>query len=135
MTDKSQIMVPIAPGELVDKLTILRLKSEKISDSAKLANVQHELRELQAVADAHIPAGDDVAALWDTLYSINQELWQIEDDIRECESRQDFGPDFIRLARAVYFTNDRRADVKKQMNVLLGSAIVEEKSYQSTDAV
>ena len=98
MTD---ILVPIAPGELIDKLTILRLKSERISDPDKRANVLHEMAELQAVADAAVPADDRLVALWAELYAINAELWVIEDDIRACESRQDFGTEFIRLARAV----------------------------------
>ena len=130
MTD---ILVPIAPGELIDKLTILRLKSERISDPDKRANVLHEMAELQAVADAALPADDRLVALWAELYAINAELWVIEDDIRACESRQDFGTEFIRLARAVYRSNDRRAEVKKAINLYLGSALVEEKSYVSPD--
>ena len=123
------ILVPTAPGELIDKLTILRLKAEKITDPAKLANVRHEQAALQRTADAALSASAALGALWDQLYQINAALWMIEDDIRECESRADFGPDFIRLARAVYITNDSRAVVKKQINMLLGSAIIEEKSY------
>ena len=121
--------MPTAPGELIDKLTILRLKSEKITDLAKLANVRHEQAALQATADAALPAGAELLALWDQLYQINAALWVIEDDIRDCEAQADFGPDFIRLARAVYVTNDQRAAVKKQINLLLGSVIIEEKSY------
>ena len=121
--------MPTAPGELIDKLTILRLKVEKIKDPAKLANVRHEQAALQQTADATLPASAALAALWDQLYQINAALWVIEDDIRACESRADFGPDFIRLARAVYVTNDQRAAVKKQINLHLGSAIIEEKSY------
>ena len=121
--------MPTAPGELIDKLTILRLKSEKITDLAKLANVRHEQAALQATADAALPASAELLALWDQLYQINAALWVIEDDIRDCEAQADFGPDFIRLARAVYVTNDQRAAVKKQINLLLGSVIIEEKSY------
>lgn len=123
------ILVPTAPGELIDKLTILRLKAEKITDPVKRANVRHERSALQATADAALPASAELIALWEQLYQINAALWLIEDNIRECESRADFGPDFIRLARAVYVTNDQRAAVKKQINVLLGSALIEEKSY------
>lgn len=130
MTD---ILIPVAPGELIDKLTILTLKAENITDPAKLANVRHELDVLQAVADRTLPDNADLRTLWDELYRINRDLWQIEDDIRACEARRDFGDSFIALARAVYVTNDARAAVKKQMNLLLGSAIVEEKSYHSTD--
>ncbi|RYH03875.1 hypothetical protein EU805_00440 [Salipiger sp. IMCC34102] len=130
MTD---ILVPTAPGELIDKLTILRLKEEKITDPAKLANVQYERQVLQGIADHHLPGIDELSALWDDLYAINGDLWAIEDDIRACEARADFGPGFIALARAVYVTNDERAAVKKRINLLLGSAIVEEKSYYSPE--
>jgi Family of unknown function (DUF6165) len=123
------ILVPTAPGELIDKLTILQLKAEKIADPAKLANVRHEQTVLQHTADAALAPSPALTALWEQLYQINAALWVIEDDIRACESRADFGPEFIRLARAVYVTNDQRAAVKKRINVLLGSAIIEEKSY------
>ncbi len=123
------ILVPTAPGELIDKLTILRLKVEKITDPAKLANVRHEQAALQHTADTALPPSAALNAMWQDLYQINAALWIIEDDIRVCESRADFGPDFIALARAVYVTNDRRAAVKKQINLHLGSALIEEKSY------
>jgi hypothetical protein len=129
----AELQVPVAPGELIDKLTILRLKAENISDPQKRAHVLHEQSVLQAVADAGVPGSPELKALWAQLYQINKDLWQIEDDIRACEARQDFGDNFIQLARAVYVTNDKRAQVKKEMNLLLGSAIVEEKSYHSTD--
>ncbi|WP_375279460.1 DUF6165 family protein [Pseudooctadecabacter sp.] len=123
------ILVPTAPGELIDKLTILRLKEERIDDPAKVANVRVEKDALMATAKAHIPASADLDALWEELYRVNADLWVIEDDIRDCEKAKDFGDTFIRLARAVYITNDRRADVKKKINLLLGSALIEEKSY------
>lgn len=123
------ILVPTSPGELIDKLTILRLKSEHITDAAKLAHVRHEQSVLQAIADQHLSNDPALNALWDQLYSINGDLWVIEDDIRAFEETGDFGPGFVALARAVYVTNDQRAAIKKQINVLLGSAIVEEKSY------
>jgi Family of unknown function (DUF6165) len=123
------ILVPTSPGELIDKLTILRLKAEKITDPVKLANVRHEQASLQRTADAALPPSAELARLWEQLYQINAALWVIEDEIRECESRADFGADFIRLARAVYVTNDQRAAVKKRINLTLGSAIIEEKSY------
>lgn len=123
------ILVPTSPGELVDKLTILRLKEERISDPAKLANIRHERGALTAIADAHLPDAPELAALWDELYRINAELWVIEDDIRACDAAGDFGEGFVRLARAVYLTNDRRAAVKRRINLVLGSALVEEKSY------
>lgn len=123
------ILVPTAPGELIDKLTILRLKEERIEDAAKVANVRIEKDALMRTADAHVPASPELDALWEELYQINADLWVIEDDIRDCELAKDFGEDFIRLARAVYVTNDRRADVKKKINLLLGSTLIEEKSY------
>lgn len=125
----NEILVPTAPGELIDKLTILRLKSEKIIDPVKLANVRHEMSVLQKTADASVVMSDALRALWDALYAINADLWVIEDDIRALESHGDFGPGFVAMARAVYVTNDERARVKKEINLLLGSAIVEEKSY------
>lgn len=126
MTD---ILVPTSPGELIDKLTILRLKAERIADPAKLANVRHEQAVLLATADAHLPPSDRLSELWDALYEINARLWVIEDDIRDCERDGDFGPAFIALARSVYRVNDERAAVKKAINLHLGSLIVEEKSY------
>ena len=123
------ILVPTAPGELIDKLTILRLKSEKIIDPAKLANVRHEKKVLQTIADIRLPSSDGLAQLWEELYRINGALWVIEDDIRTCEAKKNFDEEFIRLARAVYVTNDKRADVKKRINLLFGSHLVEEKSY------
>ncbi len=129
----TEIRVPIAPGELIDKLTILRLKTEQIRDPDKRKNILHEQAVLDAVAQSQIAASPELTNLWDALYRINKALWHVEDDIRSCEARGDFGEAFIALARKVYITNDERADVKKQINLLLGSAIVEEKSYQSTD--
>ena len=127
MTD--HILVPTAPGELIDKLTILRLKEERICDPAKVANVRVEKEALMKTASAHVPNSPELDALWGELYQINADLWVIEDDIRDCEKAQDVGAEFIRLARAVYVTNDKRAEVKKKINVLLGSALIEEKSY------
>ncbi len=125
----TEILVPTAPGELIDKLTILRLKSEKIKDAVKLRNVRHEMSELTKTADAAIPESASLRDLWGRLYEVNADLWVIEDDIRACEAKSDFGPAFIALARAVYVTNDERARLKKEINLLLGSQLVEEKSY------
>lgn len=130
MTD---ILVPIAPGELIDKLTILRLKADNITDPAKLKNVQHERAMLEAVANRNVPSSPALTSLWDELYEINKSLWQVEDAIRACDAKGNFNEAFVALARAVYVTNDQRAVVKKKINQLLGSAIVEEKSYHSTD--
>ncbi|MCF2905983.1 hypothetical protein L0666_13365 [Octadecabacter sp. CECT 8868] len=123
------ILVPTAPGELIDKLTILRLKEERISDVTKVANVRVEKGVLMKTAKTQVPASPELDVLWEELYEINAELWNIEDDIRDCERSKDFGEKFIRLARAVYITNDRRSDVKKRINLLLGSSLIEEKSY------
>ncbi|MDC0116179.1 DUF6165 family protein [Octadecabacter sp.] len=123
------ILVPTSPGELIDKLTILRLKEERINDPAKFANVRIEKDALMTTASACVPHSVALDVLWEELYQINADLWVIEDDIRKLERARDFGDEFVRLARAVYITNDRRADVKKQINVLLGSALIEEKSY------
>ena len=124
-----EILVPTAPGELIDKLTILQLKSERIDDPAKLENVRREQARLETTARTHLPDRDDLTALRADLYRINAALWQIEDDIRICEAQRDFGERFVDLARAVYVTNDRRAAVKKAINLALGSDLVEEKSY------
>lgn len=123
------ILVPTAPGELIDKLTILRLKAERINDAAKRANVRVEQNALMQISIDHVPPSAELDTLWEALYQINAHLWVIEDDIRDCEKAGDFSETFIRLARAVYVTNDRRADVKKKINLLLGSSLIEEKSY------
>lgn len=128
----NDILVPTAPGELIDKLTILRLKAEQITAPDKLRHVQHERAVLQAIADDALPQNPALDRLWSELYAVNADLWAIEDDIRKCEDRRDFGPAFIALARAVYVTNDQRAAIKKKINLLLGSAIVEEKSYYTS---
>ncbi|MEP3071855.1 DUF6165 family protein [Maricaulis sp.] len=122
-------MTAIAPGELIDKITILRIKSERIGDEAKLKNVRTELDILQKTQAAEVPQSDEMVRLEDALKTVNEALWEIEDDIRDCERKGDFGAEFIRLARAVYVTNDKRAALKKEINLLLGSTIVEEKSY------
>ncbi|WP_417486495.1 DUF6165 family protein [Maricaulis sp.] len=123
------ILTAIAPGELIDKITILRIKSERIEDEAKLKNVRTELGILNETLAKDVPASDELTRLDAALQAVNEELWVIEDDIRDCERAGDFGPEFIRLARAVYVTNDKRAALKKEINLLLGSNIVEEKSY------
>ena len=124
------ILVPIAPGELLDKITILEIKLERMEDAAKLANVRIEFDALDAVRREKLPASAELTGATARLKAVNEELWVIEDDIRDCELGGDFGPTFIELARAVYRTNDRRAAIKKEINLLLGSALVEEKSYK-----
>ena len=115
-----EILTPISPGELLDKLTILTIKLENITDANKRANVHVEHTLLSKVANDGIPKSDQIAKLQANLLSVNKQLWDIEDDIRDCERAGDFGPEFIRLARAVYVTNDKRADLKKQINTALG---------------
>jgi hypothetical protein len=120
------VPVHVSYGEAADKISILEIKSAKLADPAKLANVA---RELALLRGAFAPADPGFAPLFAELKRINETLWQIEDDIRECERRGDFGETFIRLARAVYITNDRRARAKRRIDDLLGSELKEEKSY------
>ncbi|MTI10160.1 DUF6165 family protein [Curvivirga aplysinae] len=123
------LTAPVSWGELIDKITILEIKLENMTDPEKLANVKHELDVLSKTRDNYaLPAGlKDLTA---QLKDINQQLWNIEDDIRDQERQKDFGEKFIDLARSVYFTNDKRAALKKEVNILMGSDVVEEKSYQ-----
>ena len=125
-----EILVPVSPGELLDKITILRIKSARMSDAAKLANVRHELGLLEGTWRAAVPAGVDLAAEESALAAVNAKLWDVEDRLREQESERRFDGDFVELARAVYFNNDERAAIKKRINTRLGSALVEEKSYR-----
>lgn len=125
------VMVKVAPGELLDKITILQIKEERVKDEAKLTNIRHELAELQNVQTSEVPQSDELSRLFAELKAVNMRLWDIEDDIRDCERNKDFGPKFVELARSVYFQNDQRAKLKRQVNELLGSEIVEEKSYQA----
>ena len=125
-----QIMVPVSPGELLDKITILEIKSEQMTDPDKLANVRRELDLLNTTWDQSGLEDAQTRQLKEQLKEINLGLWDIEDDIRDKERAKEFDQRFIELARSVYFTNDRRSDVKKQLNLHLGSVIVEEKSYQ-----
>ena len=124
--------IEVGAGELLDKLTILRIKLDRIQDPAKRINVEYEERVLSAVRTKYLPEVPTLDALENELRRINEALWQIEDDIRACEAAKDFGPHFIELARSVYKQNDRRALVKKKINTYCGSAIVEEKSYTQT---
>ena len=126
----SEILVPVSFGELLDKIAILQIKSERMTDAAKLANVRNELTALETTWAAHPASRQDIAALRADLKAVNERLWVIEDDIRIKEKAQAFDAEFIRLARSVYFENDERARVKKAINLALGSAYVEEKSYQ-----
>jgi len=128
------IKVPVSFGEVLDKITILEIKSERIKDKAKLHNVRLELDELSATWNEAVKDQNAIADLRKQLKAVNEELWVIEDDIRDEEAAQNFGPRFIELARAVYVTNDKRAALKKDINLALGSRFVEEKSYQDYTA-
>jgi hypothetical protein len=125
-----EILVPISPGELLDKITILEIKSERIDDSDKVANVRHELGLLSQIWSDSVQEDQTISDLHRQLKAINEELWEIEDDIRDEERNDRFDERFIELARAVYVTNDKRAQAKKDVNLHLGSEIVEEKSYK-----
>ena len=125
----SVILMPGSPGELIDKITILEIKFEKILDVSKRMNVGRELEALSISLEQNIIISTELAALKLNLKKVNEVLWDIEDDIRSCERKSDFGPVFVKLARSVYFENDRRAALKKEINILLGSDIIEEKSY------
>ncbi|HEX5163278.1 MAG TPA: DUF6165 family protein [Steroidobacteraceae bacterium] len=124
------ILVPISPGELLDKITILRIKAARMSDPAKVANVKHELGLLEKTWKDSGAAAVNLGTAEADLTRVNEKLWVIEDEIRDEERAKRFTEKFIELARAVYFTNDERAAIKKHVNTLLGSSIVEEKSYQ-----
>jgi hypothetical protein len=130
----SLISVPVSFGELIDKITILEIKSEQIRDAAKLANVRTELDMLNATWAQNPASSMDISAERTELKRINQSLWDIEDEIRLKEKAQAFDARFVELARAVYFTNDKRAAVKREINLKLGSQLVEEKSYQDYGA-
>tara|TARA_R100001163_G_C4933740_1_gene108568 strand:+ start:182 stop:565 length:384 start_codon:yes stop_codon:yes gene_type:complete len=123
--------IEISNGELLDKISILELKLLNITDSEKLVNINNEFNELNPmVHDLFDKYGPEIQLLYLELSKINGQLWTIEDDIRECERSKDFGKKFVKLARSVYITNDKRCDVKKEINILTESGLVEEKSYE-----
>jgi hypothetical protein len=123
------VTVDVSVGELIDKITILEIKATRLSDPAQLCNVKDELKSLVAARDATIPPSAELAELSLLIKRVNERLWRIEDDIRDRERAKDFGPRFTVLARSVYVCNDERAALKRRINELLGSRIVEEKSY------
>ncbi|NKB22351.1 MAG: hypothetical protein GKS01_17835 [Alphaproteobacteria bacterium] len=125
------VQVEISLGELIDKISILEIKEKRIEDKMKLTNVRRELEALCAVRDAAIGESPELSRLATDLKAINVKLWDIEDEIRDRERDLDFNKRFVTCARAVYKTNDRRAELKSQINELLGAAITEEKSYQA----
>ncbi len=126
----SLINTPVSFGEILDKITILEIKQQHITDAEKLKNVRHELNLLTDTWNKNVTQTSEISRLKEQLKQVNQSLWNIEDNIRIKESKKEFDDEFIQIARSVYYENDKRADVKKQVNLLLGSELVEEKSYQ-----
>ena len=124
------LSIPLSVGEIMDKITILEIKAERIVDAGKVANVTAELDTLRPLVTHDALNTASIKALVAELKDINEALWDIEDDIREREYSKDFGEAFIALARAVYVTNDKRAEIKKQINLATGSTLIEEKSYE-----
>jgi len=126
---ETEVLVPVSVGELVDKITILQIKSERIANPEQVANVRRELAALET-ASAHITCNAAVLAQCTAdLKRVNETLWEVEDAIRDCEARGDFGAKFIALARSIYHHNDERARLKRSLNIAAGSRYVEEKSY------
>jgi hypothetical protein len=130
MADMKDILVPVSPGELLDKITILRIKVVRITDGPKVANVRLELDLLEKTWRDAGCAAFDVASDERALQAVNEKLWDVEDLIRDKEAKQTFDREFIELARAVYVSNDERAAIKKRINLQLGSRLIEEKSYK-----
>ena len=127
------ISTPVSYGEVLDKITILEIKAIKIKDEQKLKNVKHELSILLQTWDKHVDQSNEMNNLKQKLKQVNQTLWDIEDNIRIKESKNEFDDEFIQIARSVYYENDKRAAVKKETNLFLGSELVEEKSYEKYD--
>ncbi len=119
--------IEVSNGEIIDKLTILQIKLERIKDEAKQINLRKEFNELTKVTKTIISTSD---VLYKSLYEVNCELWDIEDHIRDLERRKDFGDDFIATARAVYIKNDKRSEIKREINIKTSSGLIEEKSYE-----
>lgn len=119
--------IEVSNGEIIDKLTIIQIKLERIKDRAKLVNLQKEYDELISASASILPVTDP---LYITLYDVNCELWDIEDKIRDLERKQEFGGEFISTARAVYFKNDKRSEIKREINIRTSSGLIEEKSYE-----
>lgn len=126
----TELRIEISPGELFDRITILEIKAERLSDDAQLRNVRSELASLAVVRDGTFQSTTGVEQPLDELKRVNAQLWQAEDDIRDCEARQDFGAAFVALARSIYQLNDRRAALKRTISDHFGSRIIEEKSYR-----
>jgi hypothetical protein len=119
--------IEVSNGEIIDKLTIIQIKLERITDEKKLANLQKEYKLLLEASSGILDTSDD---LYKALYNVNCELWDIEDHIRDLERSKDFGNDFIETARSVYFKNDLRSEIKREINIKTSSGLIEEKSYE-----
>ena len=122
-----KMKIEVSNGEIIDKLTIIQIKLERIKDKVKLVNLKREYDELINISSSIISISDP---LYISLYEVNCELWDIEDRIRDLERKKDFGPDFIEVARAVYFRNDKRSELKREINIKTSSGLIEEKSYE-----
>jgi len=125
----ASVSVEISPGELIDKITILEIKLDRMVDAEKLVNVKREFEVLAAARDGALKKTPELDRLSADLKKANENLWEVEDDIRDCERANDFGDTFVKLARAVYVNNDKRSQLKREINELLGSNLIEEKSY------
>ena len=123
------IKIEIAPGDLIDKITILEIKLERIQDAKKLKNIRIEIEALYKARDENITPSSALEGFAGELKTVNEALWKIENVIRECEQNGNFGEKFVQLARSVYINNDKRANLKRQISILLGAGIIEEKSY------
>ena len=128
------VEVPVSIGELIDKITILEIKAERMRDATKVANVRVELTLLVERRDAALSHDSALKRLAARLKTVNERLWDLEDEIRDCERRQDFGPAFITAARDIYQANDERAAIKREINLASGSKLIEEKSYDNGSA-
>jgi hypothetical protein len=122
-------LAPVSWGELIDKITILQIKSENLTSEEAISNVKREHTQLSSICAENLPVDTEVQQLEESLLKINRQLWQIEDQIRDKERQKVFDDEFIQLARNVYITNDERSRIKRRINDMFGSALVEEKSY------
>lgn len=129
MSTPPPILAEIAFGEFIDKITILQIKDERIAEESRLVNVRKELASLQATRES-LPGSAELDDLATQLKTVNEAIWEIEDKVRDLERRKDFGEEFVEVARSVYKTNDKRAALKREINLRFGSAIIEEKSYE-----
>ena len=124
------VLAPTTPGQLLDRITILRIKVDRVADDARRRVVASELNELVRIFAGAVPDPSALAAMVDELQKVNGELWEVEDQLRQCESNKDFGAFFVELARSVYRLNDRRYEIKRQIDVALGSLLPEQKIYK-----